>query len=384
MVYGILVVEDDTHMREGIQDTLETHGYEVWTAKDGAEGLQVLETLVPDLILSDIAMPAMDGYEFYEAVRRNPHWTLIPFIFLTARGERSDILQGKRLGVDDYLTKPFETEDLLTAVEARLKRMAEVRAATEAEKDELRKAILDALPHELRTPLTYIKGYTSLLLQDTALMKPEIVHEALEAIRSGGDRIGSLVEDFVFLVTLDTGEVPATLKVASEPVDLRIILRTLVSDYQQMARDRQVALELDIDSSLPSVEGYPPYIANALGRLVGNAIKFSKREGGRVIIRAWAERDEVYVAVEDAGIGLPAVEIPRIFERFYQVNRERMEQQGVGLGLPIARGIIEAHGGRIVVKSEVGVGSTFTVILPVRQPGSEQIAAVPHHGVVCA
>lgn len=384
MAYGILVVEDDTHMREGIQDTLETHGYEVWTARDGSEGLQVLETLVPDLILSDIAMPTMDGYEFYEAVRRNPHWALVPFIFLTARGERADILQGKRLGVDDYLTKPFETEELLTAVEARLKRMAEVRAATEAEKDELRKAILDALPHELRTPLTYIKGYTSLLLQDAALMKPEIVHEALEAIRSGGDRIGSLVEDFVFLITLDTGEVSTTIEAAREPVDLRLILRTLASDYQQSAAERQVTIELDVDPSLPRVEGYAQYVANALGRLLGNAIKFSKREGGRVTVRAWAERGEVHVAIEDTGIGLPTAEIPRIFERFYQVDRDRMEQQGVGLGLPIALGIIEAHEGRILVDSKVGVGSTFTVILPAHQAGSEQAAAMSYRGVARA
>ncbi|MCR4408141.1 MAG: hybrid sensor histidine kinase/response regulator [Anaerolineae bacterium] len=382
MTWSILVVEDDTHMREGIQDTLEMHGYEVWTAKDGADGLQVLESLVPDLILSDIAMPTMDGYEFYEAVRRNPRWTLVPFIFLTARGERTDILQGKRLGVDDYLTKPFETEDLLTAVEARLKRMAEVRAATEAEKDELRKAILDALPHELRTPLTYIKGYTSLLLQNTALMQPEIVHEALEAIRSGGDRIGNLVEDFVFLVTLDTGEVAATIEAACEPIDLRFILRTLVTDYQQAAAERQVTIELNIDPSLPRVQGYAQYLANALGRLLSNAIKFSKRDGGRVTIQAWADQGEVHVAIKDTGIGLPAAEIPKIFERFYQVDRARLEQQGVGLGLPIARGIIEAHGGRIVVESEVGVGSTFTVILPIRQADGSETAAEPSRRAV--
>jgi len=382
MAHRILVVEDDAHMREGIQDILETHGYEVWTAGDGAEGLQTLETLVPDLILSDIAMPTMDGYAFYEAVRRNPRWALVPFIFLTARGERADIRQGKRLGVDDYLTKPFDTEDLLAAVEARLKRMAEVRAATETEKEALRKAILDALPHELRTPLTYIKGYTSLLLQDTALMTPEILHEALEAIRSGSDRIGSLVEDFVFLVTLDAGEVAATVKAAHETVDLRPILRTLVTDYQQRAAARQVTIELDLSSPLPFVEAYPPYIANALGRLLDNAIKFSKRDGGRVTIRAWAERGEVHVAIEDTGIGLPATEIPKIFERFYQVDRARMEQQGVGLGLPIALGIVEAHGGRIVVESQVGVGSTFTMILPARRADSSLLTAQPRYGVV--
>jgi two-component system sensor histidine kinase/response regulator len=364
MAYRILIVEDDAHMREGIQDILETHGYEVWTASDGTEGLQVLETLVPDLIVSDIAMPTMDGYSFYEAVRRNPHQVLVPFIFLTARGGRSDIRQGKSLGVDDYLTKPFDPEDLLMAVEARLKRMTEVRAATQAEKDELRKAILDSLPHELRTPLTYIKGYTNLLLQDASFMNPETLHEALEAIRSGGDRIDSLVEDFVLLVSLDTGEVAFTVETACETVDLKPILRAVVSSYQQKAADRQVTIELDLVPPLPPVGVYPPYIADVLGRLLDNAIKFSRREGGLVTVRAWAEKGEVYVAVEDKGVGLPAAEIPRLFERFHQVDRARMEQQGVGLGLSIALEIVEAHGGRIVVESQVGVGSTFTMILP--------------------
>lgn len=374
MTYRILVVEDDTHMREGIQDILETNGYEVWAANDGSEGLKVLDALVPDLILSDIAMPTMDGYDFYQAVRRNPRWALIPFIFLTARGERSDIRVGKKLGVDDYLTKPFDTEDLLTAVEARLKRMAEVRAATEAEKEELRKAILDALPHELRTPLTYIQGYTNLLLQDTAFMQPEILQEALEAIRSGGDRIGKLVEDFVFLITLDAGEVSATIQAASEPVDMKFILRTLVSDYRQAADNRRVTLHLDLAPSLPPVRGYPVYLSNALGRILDNAIKFSKKEGGEVTIKARSEGGEVYVAIQDTGIGLPAAEIPKIFERFYQVDRAHMEQQGVGLGLSIALGIIEAHEGRIVVESKVDVGSTFTVILPAYQFDTDSTA----------
>ncbi|MDY7039635.1 MAG: response regulator [Chloroflexota bacterium] len=378
MAYCILVVEDDIHMREGIQDILETHGFDVWTAGNGVEGLEVLDTLVPDLILSDISMPTMDGYSFYEAVRSSPRWALVPFIFLTARGERTDVRQGKRLGVDDYLIKPFEPEDLLTAVEARLKRMAEVRAATQAEKEELQKAILDALPHELRTPLTYIQGYISLLLQDTAFMKPEIMNEALEAIRSGSDRISSLVEDFVLLITLDAREVAATLDMAREKVDLRPVLRTLISDYKQQAADCQVTVELDVDSSLPPVEGYTLYLANAMGRLLDNAIKFSKREGGRVTVRAWGEGHDVHVEFKDTGIGLPAAEIPRAFERFYQVDRARMEQQGVGLGLPIALGLVEAHGGRIVVESQLGVGSTFTAILPAYRADAKQTSAMPY------
>jgi len=123
----ILVVEDDLAVQEGITDILEVAGYEVLKANNGQEALTVLQRQRPDLIISDIMMPYMDGYDFYEAVHGRAEWVTIPFIFLTAKGEKEDVRLGKQLGADDYLVKPFEREDLLIAIEAKLKRLEEVQ-----------------------------------------------------------------------------------------------------------------------------------------------------------------------------------------------------------------------------------------------------------------
>ncbi len=131
----ILVVEDDTHLMEGIRDILELNGYEVLTATNGWVGLEVLQKqpAPPDLIVSDIMMPRMDGYDFFNAVRARENWVTIPFIFLTAKGERDDIFRGKSMGAEDYVVKPFDADELLVAVDSRLKRHRELNQRREHE-----------------------------------------------------------------------------------------------------------------------------------------------------------------------------------------------------------------------------------------------------------
>ncbi|RLC85875.1 MAG: hypothetical protein DRI79_10805, partial [Chloroflexi bacterium] len=162
----ILVVEDHEILLEAIRDILETAGYIVSTAPDGVQALQVMEKIRPDLIVADIMMPRMDGYTLYEAVRARPEWVPIPFIFLTAKTEKEEMLKGKGLGAEDYITKPFDAQELLVVVRARLKRAQAIREVTEAEFDQLKQQIITVLSHELRTPLTYVRTYTELALEE--------------------------------------------------------------------------------------------------------------------------------------------------------------------------------------------------------------------------
>jgi DNA-binding response OmpR family regulator len=127
MSVSILVVEDDIAMRDGICEILELAGYTASVASNGKEALELLEKVTPELIVSDIMMPEMDGYHFYGHVREDDRWLTVPFIFLTARGEKADVLRGKSMGVDDYLIKPFDPEELLVAVESKLKRMRQLQ-----------------------------------------------------------------------------------------------------------------------------------------------------------------------------------------------------------------------------------------------------------------
>lgn len=364
--HRILVVEDHEPMRLAIKTILEGEGYDVLSAADGEEALQLLNEVRPDLILADIMMPGMDGYALYEAVRSRPEWVTIPFIFLTAKAERDDVLKGKALGADDYLTKPFEPQELVVAVQARLGRAEAIREAAEAEFDRLKRQIATVLGHELRTPLTYVSGYAELALDDLESLSPEQMQEFLMGIKRGADRLTRLVNDLMLLVRLDTGQTAEEFRVlATLRDDFGAIVERTVRQYERQALSEGVVLEVHVEPNLPPVLVCEPLFADALGRLIENGIKFSLREEKRVVVRARRSDDRVEVAVADRGVGIPPDELPNLFQRFHQIGRERLEQQGVGLGLAIAHALVRLHGGDIEVESTPGEGSTFTIWLPV-------------------
>jgi len=366
----ILVVEDHAPMREAIRGILEAEGYAVLTAGDGEEALQVIERARPDLILADIMMPRMDGYALYKAVRARPGWVTIPFIFLTAKAEREEVLKGKALGVEDYITKPFDAEELVVAVRARLSRAEAIREATEVELDRLKRQIATILGHELRTPLTYVSGYTELALEDLETLSPDQLQEFLQGIKRGADRLTRLVNDLLLLVRLDTGQTAEEFQMLVEVrSDLGALVERTVRQYEPRARREGVVLEAQVERDLPPVRLCEPLFADALGRLIDNGIKFSLGEEKRVTVTARAREGRVEVAVADRGVGIPPEDLPYLFERFRQIERERLEQQGVGLGLAIARALILLHEGDIEVESTPGEGSTFTIWLPVVEEG---------------
>ncbi len=362
----ILVVEDHEPLLHAIRMVLERAGYTVLTATDGEEGLKVLENTRPDLIVADIMMPHMDGYAFYEAVRARPEGLTIPFIFLTARSTREDILRGKMLGAEDYLTKPFDPETLVVAVRSRLKRAEEIQRATADEFDRLKQQIVTVLSHELRTPLTYISGYTELALEELPSLSVEQLQQFLEGIQRGSERLNRLVQDLLMLMRLDTGQAAAEFRLIVRPHDnIGTLIQQTVARYEPLAAQNGITLEVRLSPQLPVIPLCEPFFTDALGRLVDNAIKFSRGKGNRVTVTARAAGDWVEVSVTDYGIGIRPDAIPHLFERFRQIDRERMEQQGVGLGLAIARELIRLHGGEIAVESRFGEGSTFTIRLPV-------------------
>ena len=362
----ILVVEDNAIMLDGIRDILEMADYQVVSALDGQEALSLLKQSSPALIVSDIMMPRMDGYQFFSAVRANPKWFSIPFIFLTAKDQRIDVRLGKQLGADDYLTKPFEPEDLLVAVSAKLERTAALKAVTEAEMAKLKHNILNTLSHEFRTPLTYVHGYLDLILEEGPdQLSIEELGDFLQRMKKGSDRLRQLVDDFIFLVMLETGDALEKFRWKREYfTELGQLIADVVNQHRDQAQARHVQLEMDIPPSLPGTLLHVQYIADALKRLLDNAIKFSKKEGGRVVVRAKADKEWIYLVVQDQGIGIAKQDIPDLFKRLHQINRALLEQRGIGSGLSIVKGILELHNGQIQVESRLGQGSTFTMMLP--------------------
>lgn len=362
MTEQILVVEDDLAMSSGIRDVLEMNGYRVQLAENGVEGLKVLEAFRPDLIISDIMMPEMDGFEFLEQVRRYPAWAAVPFIFLTAKGTRPDIRWGKQLGADDYLVKSVDLEDLLIVVRNKLDRALTIQQQSRREMDDLKRNLLNMLSHEFRTPLTYITGYVDLIQEGD--WSAEDLQKFLGRIKGGSNRLNRLVEDFLLLVRFETDDAKQAYLMDKGPFNNWAGLIGRVFDRQRdAAAHKQVELCSSVESDIPLVEAHESYLENALMRLVDNGIKFAKHTGGHVWVKVYTNEEQVCCSIKDDGAGIPALEAARVFDRFYQINRQRIEQQGAGIGLAIVKSIVELHRGEVACTSAEGVGSEFTLRL---------------------
>lgn len=363
----ILVIEDDVAVLSGVCDMLELAGYHVTAAASGLEAFEQLNRFTPDLILCDVMMPRMDGYAFYQAVRARPEFTEVPFIFLTAKGTKKDILRGKELGVDDYLVKPFDENDLLVAIRNRLHRRAELEQSRQRQMAELKHSILTTLNHEFRTPLTHIITYLEVLQDQNPSLRSSEFSNYMDVIKAGAERLQWLVKDFILLAELQTGETRNTFESRAEvSQELASLIHTVAQRFSAAAQARSLTIKVCLPSTpLPDIRLDREYLGEVLNRLMDNAIKVSPPGRGPITLRAQAQPDWVEVEIEDHGVGIQSAHLQTIFQLFYQSQRAIREQQGIGSGLTIAQELVRLHGGRLRVKSELGQGSTFTIELPV-------------------
>jgi len=373
----ILLVEDDYSILDGMADLLRVFDLEydihVLKATNGEDGLAVMENETPDLIISDIMMPRMNGFEFLAKVRDNPAWVHIPFIFLTAKGKKEDILEGRRSGAELYITKPFVSEELLELVKTQLDRTFELQDARQRKLDNLKRNILQLLNHEFRTPLTYVTAYYEMLADSLVSLEDNAhLQEYLRGIQVGSQRLTRLVEDLITIMEIRTGEAAAAFDREARAVEqVGELLRQRARGPEARAAEQGITFHYEIASDLPPVLGVPSLLGDALDRLLDNAVKFTaSRRGGpdEVYVRAAPRNDHVILSVEDSGVGFPAHVRDQLFELFFQHNRELMEQQGSGAGLAIAKGLVDLHGGVIEAESEEGAGSRFSIVLPAYDP----------------
>lgn len=374
----ILVVEDDINLLEGIRTVLELEGYRVLIAENGEHALGVLKNTMqlPELVVSDIMMPHMDGIQLLEEIRKMPGWLTIPFIFLTARSEKGDIQRGKQLGVDDYLIKPFDADDLLIAVESRLNRHRALNAAHKGEMEELKRRILTILNHEFRTPLTFVVAYADMLNnQQTTNLSADELLTFLKGVNIGAVRLRRLIENFIHLVEMETGDAQETYKIRRAPIsDIGITLQLAHSAVFQESVKHTCTFE--IAENLPVFVADAEYLRTALIQLLDNAIKFSPPEQP-IAMGVKAEGGNLHLWVRDSGRGIAPSEQTRIWDLFYQINRAFHEDQGTGSGLAIVRGIAELHGGRVVCESAPDAGSTFALIFPIIKPDAMETQELP-------
>ena len=364
----ILVVEDDENLLRGIYDLLTLHGYEVSTAVDGADGLRVLSELPrsPDLIISDIRMPNMDGYEFLSSVRARPEWLLIPFIFLTALGQRDEVYYGRLRGVDDYIIKPFNFPDLLVSVQASLRRRAELMEWQEFGLDVLRYRVLAAFNHEFRTPLTLIMAYADLLSNSPVVQDDKDLRQYVKGILDGSDRLNELTRSFLILIELEIGYGDKIYERRQTVIrDIARLVQEVTESLSNRAQERDVVVDFEAQDKLPPILGDRTYLSVGIWHLIDNAIKFSPRDvRARVRVTVSEDNGCVVCAVSDEGPGIPLAGRERLFDVLYQIDREKNQQPGLGAGLAIVRHVARLHGGQIEVESQEGRGSCFRLCLP--------------------
>ncbi len=229
--------------------------------------------------------------------------------------------------------------------------------------EDVRKEFVANVSHELRTPLSIFQGYTETLI-DNPDMPPEDARPMLDIMRKHSRRLNALVEDLLILARLESRDE----KLHLAPLDVAKFLKESVTDWSLRAAEKQIALTADIALGVPMISADAFRLEQVVGNLIENSIKYT-HNGGRVTVRAAATEDGVEIRVEDTGLGIPAPDVPRIFERFYRADKGRSrEHGGTGLGLSIVKHIVLAHGGSVRAESEQGRGTTIIFRLPKTPP----------------
>ena len=358
----ILVIDDEEWLREMVRMALQGKGFDVIEAENGAAGIETARRELPDLILCDVNMEKVNGYLTLSALRSEPATAAIPFILMTGLADNAGMRQGMELGADDYLPKPFAIEALYAAVDARLKKAQALRQQAEKKLADLRDNISLMLPHELRTPLNGIVAYGEILSTDAANLPPAEIAEMGQVIYQSGKRLERLVENFLIyaqieLLGADPQKVSA-LRSKQTLAPAKLIEAHARAQAEAVHRTEDLVLEL-ADYPMPISEDY---LAKIVEELVQNAFKFSET-GRRVRVALAALPNGVALSVSDRGRGFSTEHITKV-GAYMQFDRKMQEQQGLGLGLTIAKRLTELHGGTLSIQSERGSTTTVTVKFP--------------------
>lgn len=354
----ILIVDDEPSIRMGLAATLRQKGYEAITAVNGDDGFLKARQFLPDLIVADVMMPEMNGFDMKRQMRDDPLLVSIPFIFLTARAASEDRVTGIRGGADDYLTKPFVVEELIARIEAVLRRVRaerergreQARQAARDELEKIRREVLQNFSHELRTPIGNVMMSLDIAVADK-FKSPQEQQEFLRIAHSSAERLESLLADLILLADMDNCRINLT----RQPIDMENHI--LIPVRRRLARYEEKRLIF-----IPSVEAGGVIKAprreftQALLHLLDNAFKFSPQGGAvRMTVRA-GENGGAAIIVHDEGMGIPPALREKVFERFYQASQgDNRAFQGLGVGLTIARAVFSSLGGDVqILDSEKG------------------------------
>jgi two-component system sensor histidine kinase/response regulator len=348
-----ILVVDDNQRNLAIMKKILGARYRLALAASGEEALAIAEQFVPDLVLLDIMMPGIDGYETCRRLRANDQLKHAKIIMVSAKALTSERLEGYAAGADDYVTKPFDEDELLAKIEVyrRLKSAEEI--------SRLKSDLLDLFDHETRTPLTAIMTPTAMLLDDATLTAEQ--RQLLIMVQSGAQGLHRLVTRVSFLSSLRAGMVQFDLE--------RHDLSSLVLDFAELMRPAAHAAQVQIRTGIApqiQMECDATHMRTAVCALLDNAVRYT-RQGGTIDVRLAQLSEHASLTVADQGPGIPPALLPHLFEEF-AVTDVAHHHAGHGLSLAITRSIVQRHGGTIAVHSPAGQGSEFELVFPVCAP----------------
>lgn len=341
----ILAVDDIPDNLLLVELALEQEGHQVVLAHNGETALRQIRQAPPSLILLDVMMPGMDGYEVTRRIRQDKNIPFIPILLVTAR-EESSLVEGLDAGADEFVRKPFQLDEL----QARVRSMLRLKETIDQ-----RENFVSCLTHDLRTPLVAANRMLDLIAQQAFGEVTEEQTEAIANIVSSNQNMLKMLN-----ALLETHQYELGQKILSFiPVDLQQLIAEVVTELKSLAIEKSIELSYSVADDVPEIKGDRLELRRVITNLVGNALKFT--DNGSVTLSLSQNESEVLVQVKDTGMGISAQEQKTIFQRYHQGNHRR---SGKGLGLYLCQQIINAHQGKITVSSQLGEGTSFTVSIP--------------------
>lgn len=358
----VLVVDDLPDNSFLIQAILIDEGYEIQVEDNGQSALNSIQTHPPDLLILDVMMPHLDGYEVTQKIRQNPDLPIFPILLITAHDTPSAV-QGLDVGADDFIRKPVEVAELLARVRSllRLKHTMDERDRIARQREDF----VSRLTHDLRTPLVAGNRMLELILQGHFGEFSPALKEVLATMASSNENLLELVNNLLQVYRFEAGLYPLDFI----RVNFSIVIQEVVKQLQPLCQKKGLTLIVEASDTPIFLEGDRLELRRVITNLVGNAIKFTQQGEIKIIAQdqtiGMTSPPSIEIKIQDTGIGIAENLQENLFERFRSGSDASSES---GLGLHVTKYIVEAHHGTIDVQSVVGQGSTFRVTFPKYQP----------------
>lgn len=349
--HTVMIVDDNIDTVELLRKRLKAEGYETLEAYDGEEALQKIYESKPDIIILDVMMPKLDGYEVCSRLKSDEKTKFIPIIMLTAKSDVESRVKGLDIGADDYVPKPFDYRELSARIRSLLTRKETAQRAIEEERTESVRKLIDSLSHEIRNPIVSIAGYAKKIYDSLPPGDPNKPY--LMVILQESERLERLLKEILNLKMIAIGYV--------ENIDSKKVIEEVIEEFEREIEEKTVEVELEFIDT-PSIYIDKEHLKIVLRNLIRNAIEAMEKADKKILkIMTKIVDSDLEIKISDSGKGIPKELIKRIFDPFFT-----SKVYGPGLGLTVATTIIQYYRGFISVESEIGKGTVFTIRIPLK------------------